>query len=50
MKIKSSFSINIKPIEWLYCIAFLIIVSLVINGECREAAVRFGSWLRIMFN
>jgi|GEM_PF-4860879 len=50
MKIKTSFDIRIKPIEFLCCMALIIIVALIVNGNVKEACTIFTKWMQTVLN
>lgn len=45
MKIKNDFEAEIKPYEWLFIVAAVVIVILIINGDVTTAIEALNRWL-----
>ena len=45
MRIKNKFDAEIKPYEWLYIVAAIIIIVLVIKGDMATAINALTNWL-----
>jgi len=47
MRIRNNFDLDIKPYEWLYIIAAIVFIVLLIRGEIAEAVSLLRDWLKI---
>jgi hypothetical protein len=45
MQIRNNFNMEIKPYEWLYMIAAIVIIILVIRGDMQTAIEALTKWL-----
>jgi hypothetical protein len=46
MRIRNNFDLDIKPFEWLYIIAAVVIIVLLIRGDISEVTRLVNEWLK----
>lgn len=46
MRIRNNFDLDIKPYEWLYIVAAIVIIALIMRGDMQEAVKLVSEWLK----
>ncbi|HEV8283657.1 MAG TPA: hypothetical protein VGQ09_05065 [Chitinophagaceae bacterium] len=49
MRIKNNFDAEIKPYEWLFIVATIIIIVLLIRGDIQTAIHAITEWLKTLY-